>query len=148
MVGGGVGDGTTTFGRLAATIPARRSDEAVERLIHLYQDQRSPDESPLTFFRRVDVAVVKSTLAGLDKLEPETATIEDFTDLAEDHAFRPEIQEGECAHSTPSRHRPPDRNRCSTLSGARRSCGCAGSCPATRASKCTRRESSRTPADR
>jgi sulfite reductase (NADPH) hemoprotein beta-component len=98
MGGGGVGDGTTTFGRLAATIPARRSDEAVERLIHLYQDQRSNDESPLTFFRRVDVAVVKSALAGLDKLEPETATIEDFTDLAEDHAFRPEIQEGECAH--------------------------------------------------
>ncbi len=98
MVGGGVGDGTTTFGRLAATIPARRSDEAVERLIHLYQEQKASGEAPLAFFRRVDVAVVKSALAGLDKLEPETATIQDFTDLAEDHAFRPEIQEGECAH--------------------------------------------------
>ena len=33
MVGGGVGDGSTTFGRHAATIPARRCDEAMERLI-------------------------------------------------------------------------------------------------------------------
>jgi sulfite reductase (NADPH) hemoprotein beta-component len=97
MVGGGVADGSTTFGRHAATIPARRCDEAVERLIGLYREQRSEDESPVAFFRRVDLAAVKSSLAGLDKLDPATATIEDFTDLAEDHAFNPEVQEGECS---------------------------------------------------
>ena len=37
MVGGGIADGITTFGRHAAKIPARRCDEALERLIGLYQ---------------------------------------------------------------------------------------------------------------
>jgi sulfite reductase beta subunit-like hemoprotein len=97
MVGGGVAEGSTTFGRHAATIPARRCDEALERLIGLYQEERQPEESPVMFFRRVDLAAVKSRLAGLDKLDPATATIDDFTDLAEDHAFRPDVQEGECS---------------------------------------------------
>ncbi len=74
MVGGGVADGTTTFGRHAATIPARRCDEAIERLIALYRDQRSEEESAVAFFRRVDVAAVKGVLAGLDKLDPATAS--------------------------------------------------------------------------
>ena len=47
MVGGGVGDGVTTFGRLAAKIPARRCVHALERLVKLYQDQRADGESPL-----------------------------------------------------------------------------------------------------
>jgi sulfite reductase (NADPH) hemoprotein beta-component len=97
MVGGGVGDGSTTFGRHAATIPARRCDEALERLVGLYTAQRTEAESAVAFFRRVDLAAVKSSLSGLDKLDPATATIEDFTDLAEDHAFQPEVQEGECS---------------------------------------------------
>jgi sulfite reductase beta subunit-like hemoprotein len=97
MVGGGVADGTTTFGRHAATIPARRCDEAMERLIGLYQSQRADGESAVTFFRRIDLAAVKGSLAGLDKIDPAAATDADFTDLAEDHAFRPDVQEGECA---------------------------------------------------
>ena len=97
MVGGGVADGSTTFGRHAATVPARRADEAMERLIGLYREQRGEAESPVAFFRRVDLAAVKSSLAGLDKLDPATATVEDFIDLAEDHAFNPEVQEGECS---------------------------------------------------
>ena len=97
MVGGGVADGSTTFGRHAATVPARRADEAMERLIGLYREQRNETESPVAFFRRVDLAAVKSSLAGLDKLDPATATVEDFIDLAEDHAFNPEVQEGECS---------------------------------------------------
>ena len=32
LVGGGTSDGVTTFGRVAATVPARRSVEAMERL--------------------------------------------------------------------------------------------------------------------
>jgi sulfite reductase (NADPH) hemoprotein beta-component len=97
MVGGGIAEGITTFGRHAATIPARRCDEAMERLIGLYRDQKAADEAPITFFRRVDLAVVKATLAGLDKIDPSAATLDDFIDLAEDHAFRPDVQEGECS---------------------------------------------------
>jgi sulfite reductase beta subunit-like hemoprotein len=97
LVGGGVADGITTFGRHAATLPARRCDEALDRLIGLYQAQRSEGENAVTFFRRVELATVKATLAGLDKIDPATATTEDFIDLAEDHAFQPVVSEGECA---------------------------------------------------
>jgi sulfite reductase (NADPH) hemoprotein beta-component len=97
MVGGGVGDGITTFGRLAATIPARRADVALERLIELYRDQRAPGEQPVTFFRRVEIATVKSVLSGLDKLLPEEASPDDFIDLAEKDLFAPVILDGECS---------------------------------------------------
>jgi sulfite reductase (NADPH) hemoprotein beta-component len=97
MVGGGVGDGVTTFGRLAAKIPARRCVQALERLVKLYQDQRTDRESPLAFFRRVDLAAVKAVLGDLERLLPEEAEPQDFIDLAEVSAFNPEVMEGECS---------------------------------------------------
>jgi sulfite reductase (NADPH) hemoprotein beta-component len=97
MVGGGFGDGTTTFGRLAAKVPARRAVEALERLARLYQDQRTPGESPIGFFRRVEVATVKSTLSDLERMTPEEATAQDFIDLAEVSAFNPQVMDGECS---------------------------------------------------
>ncbi|MBI2221435.1 MAG: nitrite/sulfite reductase [Acidobacteria bacterium] len=97
MIGGGASNGTTTFGRHVATIPARRSAAAIERLIRLYRDQRAPAESPLAFFRRVELDVVKARLSDLSALSPETALPEDFIDLGEDQAFVPSVQEGECS---------------------------------------------------
>jgi sulfite reductase beta subunit-like hemoprotein len=97
MVGGGVGDGVTTFGRLAAKIPARRCVHALERLVKLYQDQRAEGESPLAFFRRVELGAVKAVLADLEHLLPDEAEPQDFIDLAEVSAFNPEVMEGECS---------------------------------------------------
>ena len=97
MVGGGSADGVTTFGRLAAKVPARRAVDALDRLVGMYQEQRAADESPLAFFRRVDVAAVKATLADLEQITPETAKPEDYIDLAEVSAFNPEVMDGECS---------------------------------------------------
>jgi sulfite reductase beta subunit-like hemoprotein len=97
MVGGGVGDGVTTFGRLAAKIPARRCVQALERLVKLYQDARADAESPLAFFRRVELGAVKAVLADLERLLPDEAEPQDFIDLAEVSAFNPEVMEGECS---------------------------------------------------
>jgi sulfite reductase beta subunit-like hemoprotein len=97
MVGGGFGDGTTSFGRLAAKVPARRIVDALERLVTLYRDQRTDGESPIGFFRRVDVATVKSTLADLERMTPEDAADQDFIDLAEVSAFNPQVMDGECS---------------------------------------------------
>jgi len=97
LVGGGTIDGVTTFGRLAATVPARRAFEALERLTELYVGQRAPNESPTAFFRRVELPVAKAALAHLERLSPEAATVEDFIDLGEDHAFQPEVMDGECS---------------------------------------------------
>ena len=96
MIGGGTSDDGTTFGRHVATVPARRSFEALERLIQLYRTE-GESESALAFFRRVEVPKVKAVLADLEKLTPEAASDADFIDLAEDHAFNPEVMDGECS---------------------------------------------------
>jgi sulfite reductase beta subunit-like hemoprotein len=95
-VGGGTHEDAATFGRLAATIPARRCPEAVERLVHLYQEQARGGETALAFFRRVDLAIVKAALADL-ALAAGAASPEDFIDLAEAGEFRPDVQDGECS---------------------------------------------------
>jgi sulfite reductase beta subunit-like hemoprotein len=97
MVGGGTTSAGATFGRHAMTIPARRCDVAVERLVQLFRDQHAPGESALGFFQRVELGAVKTALAGLDRLAPEDADPNDFIDLAESTAFDPSVQEGECS---------------------------------------------------
>jgi sulfite reductase (NADPH) hemoprotein beta-component len=97
MVGGGVGEGVTTFGRLAAKIPARKCVHALDRLVKLYQDHRTNGESALGFFRRVELGLVKTTLADLEALTPDSAEPQDFIDLAEVSPFNPEVMEGECS---------------------------------------------------
>ena len=97
MIGGGTSDGVTTFGRVAAVIPARRGLEAVERLARLYADRKEADERPEAFFRRIDLSVAKASLAPLERLTPDTATETDFVDLGDDRAFAPEVMDGECS---------------------------------------------------
>jgi sulfite reductase beta subunit-like hemoprotein len=97
MIGGGTREGITTFGRHVATVPARRGFVALERLVQLYQNEGGEGESALAFFRRVEVPRVKALLSDLEKLAPEAAADIDFVDLAEDHAFNPEVMDGECS---------------------------------------------------
>jgi sulfite reductase (NADPH) hemoprotein beta-component len=97
MVGGGVTDGQAHFARLAAKVPARRSGEALERLVGLYKSEGLPGESAKAFFRRVEIPKVKALLADLEALTPESATPTDFQDLGEDEAFEVGTLEGECS---------------------------------------------------
>ncbi|HEV3486489.1 MAG TPA: hypothetical protein VG106_13855, partial [Vicinamibacterales bacterium] len=69
----------------------------VERLIGLYRSEGRPGESSTAFFRRVETAQVKALLRDLETLTPETASPDDFVDLAEDTAFTPEVMDGECS---------------------------------------------------
>jgi len=96
MVGGGTREEAATFGRLAATIPARRCPDAVERLVRLYRDQAGAGETALAFFRRVDLAIVKTALADL-ALVADAASADDFIDLGEAGEFQPDVQDGECS---------------------------------------------------
>src|SRR5262249_16354509 len=97
MVGGGAHDRGASFARRAAKVPERRIPEVVERLIVLYPRDRTPDESATAFFGRVELDVVKQTLADLERLQPGDALPADFIDLGEAADFAPEIMEGECA---------------------------------------------------
>ena len=97
MVGGSTADGETTFGRLAGTVPARRSAEAVAKLVELYRREKREDEPATAFFKRVDLDTVKSAIGALPRLSPESAADEDFVDLGEASAFAPETLDGECS---------------------------------------------------
>lgn len=97
QVGGGIDAERTTFGRLAAKVPARRAAAALERLVRLYADEKQNGETPVAFFRRIEVPKVKALLSDLESLTSETATETDYIDLAETTAFRPETTDGECA---------------------------------------------------
>ena len=82
-VGGGIDANGTTFGRLAAKVPARRAPEALERLVRLYAATRQEGESPVAFFRKLEVPKVKALLADLEALTAATASDTDYIDLAE-----------------------------------------------------------------
>jgi sulfite reductase (NADPH) hemoprotein beta-component len=97
LLGGGVDDAGARFGRLAAKIPARRIPEALERLVALYRARRQDGERATAFFARVGLDEARAALDGLSELTAESARPEDFVDLGEDHEFRPESMDGECA---------------------------------------------------
>jgi sulfite reductase beta subunit-like hemoprotein len=97
MVGGNADGAHAAFGRIAAKLPARRAPEAVDRLVAFYEAGRREGESLASFFRRTDLADVKRVVADLERLPLEDATPADFIDLAEDHAFAPEVLDGECS---------------------------------------------------
>lgn len=97
LVGGGVDESGARFGRVAARIPARRMTDALDRLLALYEVERSEGETATAFFGRVGLDRVKEVLADFADLTPENARPGDFVDLGEDREYRVETKEGECA---------------------------------------------------
>jgi len=97
MIGGGCDHDAASFGRVVAKIPARRCTTAVERLLKLCAAERQPNESSREFFRRADPTKIKILLADLERMTADTASAEDYIDLAETKEFVPETMEGECA---------------------------------------------------
>jgi sulfite reductase beta subunit-like hemoprotein len=97
MLGGGSGPGGATFARLTAKIPARRVPDAVERMIRLYEEERTPGETAPAFFSRVEPARARAAVADLERMTGEDALPSDFVDPGEDQAFNPEVMDGECS---------------------------------------------------
>jgi sulfite reductase beta subunit-like hemoprotein len=97
MLGGGADDAGVHFARLVAKVPARRATEALERLVALYQAERTPGETATSFFQRVEVQRARAVLADLEKLSVEDAHPEDYVDLGEEGEFKVETTAGECS---------------------------------------------------
>ena len=64
MLGGGAGQEAASFGRLTAKIPARRVPEAVDRMLRLYEEERTTGETAPAFFLRVDPAHARAARCG------------------------------------------------------------------------------------
>jgi sulfite reductase (NADPH) hemoprotein beta-component len=97
MAGGGCDTETAAFGRVVAKIPARRCATALERLLKLCAEERKPGESSRAVLRRLDPTRIKLLLADLERMTSDTASPDDYIDLAETKEFVPETMEGECA---------------------------------------------------
>jgi sulfite reductase (NADPH) hemoprotein beta-component len=98
MVGGGCTDEGAHFGKVVAKIPVNRITMAIDRMLELYREQRQSDDENLgAFFRRVSPTTVTARLKDLAELLPNEIEPEDYIDLGESHAFKPEVMEGECA---------------------------------------------------
>jgi len=96
-VGGGVSGAHATFGKVIAKIPARRIPLAVERLLGAAAAARLPGEDSASVLARLDPKALKAELADLEQLDESTAAPEDYVDLGETDAFRPQVGKGECA---------------------------------------------------
>jgi len=94
-LGGGVGADGAFFGKLVAKIPARKTPEAVERLIRFYAAEKQEGEAPDRFFARLPKDRALAVLAGLTDLP--SPTPDDFVDLGETGQFVVVEGEGECA---------------------------------------------------
>lgn len=85
------------FGRVVAKVPARRVVDAVKTLVRTFEKNAQPGERADAYFARASLGELKGALAHLEGLDENNATEEDFIDLGETEAFRPETSEGECA---------------------------------------------------
>ena len=98
LVGGGCSDaGVAHFGKVVSKVPVHRLNDAVDRLLALYQAQHLPDEDLGAFFRRIPPAASTDALKDLAQLLPNETTEQDFIDLGESQAFAPEVMDGECS---------------------------------------------------
>ena len=99
MVGGGVDDGGATFGRLRGEdsgAPLREARRAADRALSRQRTRRTSRRSRSS--AASSSRAVKSDARRISTSSmPATAPADDFIDLAEDHAFTPEVQEGECS---------------------------------------------------
>src|SRR5262245_21908329 len=98
LVGGGCADdGTAHFGKVVSKVPVHRMNDALERLVKLYDQKHLPDEDLGAFFRRLPPAESTAVLKDLAELLPNQITDQDYVDLGETQAFNPEVMDGECA---------------------------------------------------
>jgi sulfite reductase (NADPH) hemoprotein beta-component len=97
MLGGGAGPDGASFGRLTAKIPARRIPDAVDRMLELYKEERTLGETAPAFFHRIDPARARAAVADLERMTTDDVQPADYIDPGEDHAFTPEVMDGECS---------------------------------------------------
>ncbi|RTI13763.1 nitrite/sulfite reductase [Thermus scotoductus] len=98
LLGGRTREGEARFGQVVARIPARRTPEAVERILKRYQEERERGESFQAYLDRVGAASFKPLLEDLQTIPSYEEAPEYYQDLgAEGETFRVQLGRGECA---------------------------------------------------
>jgi sulfite reductase (ferredoxin) len=92
-LGGGVDANGARFGRQVVKLVASRVPDAVVKMLALYETDHAENETPATYFHRVDPKKVNEALAAL-LTPPEKG---DEVDLGEKTGFQVHTGDGECA---------------------------------------------------
>lgn len=95
LVGGGATIGRVQFAQRLARVPARRSPEAIRRLLEVYRIHRRADESFALFVQRVGSEFLLKHLTDLTDLT--VAQPELFMDLGATEPFELKVGVSECA---------------------------------------------------
>ena len=93
-LGGGVDERGARFGRQVVKVIARRVPDAVVRMLRLFEEERTPGETPAAFFSRVDG---KRVVALLGEIVTAPPTSDERADIGETAGFLIHSGEGECA---------------------------------------------------
>ncbi len=93
-LGGGVDERGARFGKQVVKVVARRVPEAVAVLLALYDREHTGDETPASFYQRVDPKRVVEALGEIASRTPEG---QEATDIGLDTGFQVAIGAGECA---------------------------------------------------
>ena len=93
-LGGGVDERGARFGRQVVKIIARRVPDAVVRLLHFYEAERTAGETPMAFFERIDG---KRVVAALGDVITAATKPDERADIGETAGFLIHSGEGECA---------------------------------------------------
>ena len=97
LVGGGTAMGRTQFAQRLTKIPARRTPEAIHRLVEVYQGSCREEESFTSFVQRVGPEFLLKHLIDLADLEGVAAQPELFVDLGATEPFELKVGASECA---------------------------------------------------
>ena len=97
LVGGSTKEGEAQFGQPILALPARRTPEAVKKLIELYQKERKNNEGFLAAMGRLGRDRLKTELAAYTELPPYDQNPEMYYEWGEETEFKAEIGQGECA---------------------------------------------------
>ncbi len=97
LIGGDIGEGHAKFGQAITAIPAKRAPEAVKHLVNLYKKEKQGEERFVETMERLGKNRIKDEVEPFRTLPPYEEKPEMYQEWGENHDFKAEIGQGECA---------------------------------------------------
>jgi ferredoxin-nitrite reductase/sulfite reductase (ferredoxin) len=96
LLGGSTREGQAVFGKRFVRVPARKTPEAITRLVTAYHQDRKPEEPFGAFVGRVGLEALGRLLADLTEVDVSSSEPSLFMDLGATKPFELSISKGEC----------------------------------------------------